>query len=124
MLAPLLVTVVCALPLMVGWWFYRHMARDTVIIVSVVLSRVYLLRACLLPLAWFSVPELRVALARLWTCLCSRRGLGTTGRETGEFSVAYTTLTESGGEGPASAASEGREPRHNPFDPCFNFNRA
>ncbi|XP_076450093.1 uncharacterized protein LOC143286418 [Babylonia areolata] len=128
-LVPLLVTVVCALPLMVGWWFYSQMARDTVIIVSVTLSRVYLLRAALLPVSWFGLPELRTAACRLWDRVSRRRrawSSSETNRETGEFSVAYTTLRESR-DAPGSASDgeeggrggEGGVRRQNPFDPNF-----
>ena len=104
-LVPFLVTVICALPLMVGWWFYERMERDAVLIVSVTLSRVYLLRAALLPAAWFTLPELRHAAAALWDRLNGRNGalLGGSGirrgGEMGEFSVAYTTLRETGAPG-------------------------
>ncbi|KAL8579273.1 hypothetical protein ACOMHN_010857 [Nucella lapillus] len=118
-LVPLLVTVVCALPLMVGWWFYRQMPHSAVILVSVTLSRVYLLRAALLPLAWFSLPDLRRAAADLCGRLNGRRRPeGETWRETGEFSVAYTTLRESS-EAPSDGEEAREARRHNPFDPNF-----
>ncbi|XP_070199325.1 uncharacterized protein [Littorina saxatilis] len=124
MLLPLLVTVMCALPLMVGWWFYAGMDRDAVIIVSVTLSRVYLLRAAVLPIAWFTLPELRQAAAALWNRMngkgAGRGGSGPRG-EMGEYSVAYATLRESR-DAPTSLFSEGvgsgrgSVTRQNPFN--------
>lgn len=126
MVLPLVVVVVCTLPLMVAWWFYGYMPHDVLIIVSITLSRLYLLRAALLPAAWFALPELRHLACRLWARLNGCGNLGAGGAfgegggasEGGAVSVAYSTLHES-----SDAPHEDRQRqarvevrRVNPFD--------
>lgn len=121
MLLPLVVTLVCELPLMICWWFYENMRMDVVILVDVSLHRLYLLRAALLPLSWFVLPDLRQALAALRdrllggcvACGCPET-VGGPRAERGDFTVAYTTLQETGDAHLApqapGAASDGRRP--------------
>lgn len=127
MMLPLVVVVVCALPLMVAWWFYGVMPNDVVIIVSIILSRLYLLRAALLPAAWFALPELRHLACHLWArvngCCHWCGGGGLTGEEGvggegGAFSVAYSTLHETTDAPQADRQRQARAEvtRVNPFD--------
>ncbi|KAK7484804.1 hypothetical protein BaRGS_00023978 [Batillaria attramentaria] len=96
------------------------MERNTVIVVAVSLHRLYLLRAAVLPLSWYLLPDVRKAFTSLTErvlrrCGCPGGPLG----ERGEFSVAYSTLQESRDASTApetAAAATGAERRHNPFN--------
>lgn len=124
MLLPVVVTLVCELPLLIGWWFYSSMDLYTVIIADITLHRLYLLRAAILPLSWFAIPDLRQAFFHIRTKVMGgglfSRLFGSTGQrsEQGDFSVAYCTLQETR-DGPAgpdsshSVADGTRQPRPN-----------
>lgn len=118
MIVPLVLTLICALPLMIGWWFYAGMKPEEVIVMAVTLHRLYLLRAALLPASWFLLPDLRQALSSLWRRIMFCGGCrGIVGRgERGEFSVAYSTLQESRDGSAAPDVLTGPERRHNPFN--------